>query len=99
IPGYYGENAVIRILDPPRAPESVEALGLAPPIAARLQTLIRSTGGILVVTGSAGSGKSTTLFGMLKSVYRPEIKVVTAEDPIEYGCNDFSPPEGAVRVE
>ena len=56
----------------------------------RLQPLIRSSAGILLVTGPTGSGKSTTLFGMLKSVYRPEIKVVTAEDPIEYVCNDFS---------
>jgi len=98
IPGYYGENIVIRILDPRSAPESVEALGLAPAITARLQPLIRSSAGILLVTGPTGSGKSTTLFGMLKSVYRPEIKVVTAEDPIEYVCNDFSQHEVDVRV-
>ncbi len=98
IPGYYGENVVIRILDPRSAPESVEALGLAPAITARLQPLIRSSAGILLVTGPTGSGKSTTLFGMLKSVYRPEIKVVTAEDPIEYVCNDFSQHEVDVRV-
>jgi type IV pilus assembly protein PilB len=98
IPGYYGENAVIRILDPRSAPESIEALGLAPAITARLQPLIRSTAGILLVTGPTGSGKSTTLYGMLKSVYRPEIKVVTAEDPIEYVCNDFSQHEVDTRV-
>jgi general secretion pathway protein E len=98
IPGYYGENVVIRILDPRSAPESVEALGLAPAITASLQPLIRSSAGILLVTGPTGSGKSTTLFGMLKSVYRPEIKVVTAEDPIEYVCNDFSQHEVDVRV-
>jgi len=98
IPGYYGENVVIRILDPRSAPESVEALGLAPAITASLQPLIRSSAGILLVTGPTGSGKSTTLFGMLKSVYRPEIKIVTAEDPIEYVCNDFSQHEVDVRV-
>ena len=98
IPGYYGENAVIRILDPRSAPESIEALGLAPAITGRLQPLIRSTAGILLVTGPTGSGKSTTLYGMLKSVYRPEIKVVTAEDPIEYVCNDFSQHEVDTRV-
>ena len=98
IPAYYGENVVIRILDPRSAPESVEALGLAPAITARLQPLIRSSAGILLVTGPTGSGKSTTLFGMLKSVYRPEIKVVTAEDPIEYVCNDFSQHEVDLRV-
>ena len=98
IPGYYGENAVIRILDPRSAPESIEALGLAPAITTRLQPLIRSTAGILLVTGPTGSGKSTTLYGMLKSVYRPELKVVTAEDPIEYVCNDFSQHEVDARV-
>ena len=98
IPGYYGENVVIRILDPRSAPESVEALGLGPAITASLQPLIRSSAGILLVTGPTGSGKSTTLFGMLKSGYRPEIKVVTAEDPIEYVCNDFSQHEVDVRV-
>jgi len=98
IPGYYGENVVIRILDPRSAPESVEALGLGPAITASLQPLIRSSAGILLVTGPTGSGKSTTLFGMLKSVYRPEIKIVTAEDPIEYVCNDFSQHEVDVRV-
>ena len=98
IPGYYGENAVIRILDPRSAPESIEALGLAPAITGRLQPLIRSTAGILLVTGPTGSGKSTTLYGMLKTVYRPELKVVTAEDPIEYVCNDFSQHEVDTRV-
>jgi type IV pilus assembly protein PilB len=98
IPGYYGENAVIRILDPRSAPESIDALGLAPAITARLHPLLRSTAGILLVTGPTGSGKSTTLYGMLKSVYRPEIKVVTAEDPIEYVCNDFSQHEVDSRV-
>ena len=63
-----------------------------------MQPLIRSTAGILLVTGPTGSGKSTTLYGMLKSVYRPEIKVVTAEDPIEYVCNDFSQHEVDTRV-
>jgi type IV pilus assembly protein PilB len=98
IPGYYGENVVIRILDPRRAPEAIDAIGLAPAITAGLHPLIRSTAGIILVTGPTGSGKSTTLFGMLKSVYRPEIKVVTAEDPIEYVCNEFSQHEVNVRV-
>jgi type IV pilus assembly protein PilB len=89
IPGYYGESAVIRILDPRGLPQSVEALGLRRPVAARLRQLLRSTTGIILVAGPTGSGKSTTLFGALKSVYQPGIKILTAENPIEYVCDAF----------
>jgi type IV pilus assembly protein PilB len=89
IPSYYGESAVIRILDPRGLPHSVEALGLRAPVAARLRQLLRSTTGIILVTGPTGSGKSTTLFGALKSVYQPGIKILTAENPIEYVCDAF----------
>jgi len=89
IPSYYGESAVIRILDPRGLPQSVEALGLRAPVAARLRQLLRSSTGIILVTGPTGSGKSTTLFGALKSVYQPGIKILTAENPIEYVCDAF----------
>ena len=89
IPGYYGESAVIRILDPRGLPKSVEALGLRNPVVARLRQLLRSSTGIILVTGPTGSGKSTTLFGALKSVYQPGIKILTAENPIEYVCDAF----------
>src|SRR6266404_5323701 len=89
IPGYYGESAVIRILDPRGLPQSVEALGLRTPVALRLRQLLRSSTGLILVTGPTGSGKSTTLFGALKSVYQPGIKVLTAENPIEYVCDAF----------
>ena len=89
IPGYYGESAVIRILDPRGLPQSVEALGLRQPVGARLRQLLRSSTGIILVTGPTGSGKSTTLFGALKSVYQPGIKILTAENPIEYVCDAF----------
>jgi type IV pilus assembly protein PilB len=89
IPGYYGESAVIRILDPRGLPQSVEALGLREPVGTRLRQLLRSSTGIILVTGPTGSGKSTTLFGALKSIYQPGIKVLTAENPIEYVCDAF----------
>ncbi len=89
IPGYYGESAVIRILDPRGLPQSVEGLGLRAPVVLRLRQLLRSSTGILLVTGPTGSGKSTSLFGALKSVYQPGIKILTAENPIEYVCDSF----------
>jgi type IV pilus assembly protein PilB len=89
IPGYYGESAVIRILDPLGLPGSVEALGLREPVTAKLRQLLRSSTGIILVTGPTGSGKSTTLFGALRSLYRPGLKILTAENPIEYVCDGF----------
>ena len=98
IPGYYGENAVIRILDPRGAPESLVALKMAAPVTERLQQLIRSSAGTILVTGPTGSGKSTSLFAIMKSVYRPEIKILTAEDPIEYVCPQFCQHEVDERI-
>ena len=90
IPGYHGENVVLRMLDPRAAPRSVEALGLSPAITTRLGGLLRATAGMILVTGPTGSGKSTTLFGVLRTLYRPGIKILTAENPIEYVDDRFS---------
>ena len=90
VPAYYGENTVIRILDPLNAPMSVEALGFSAPTTSRLRALLRLPSGLILVTGPTGSGKSTTLFGALRSLSRPDIKVLTAENPIEYVCEQFS---------
>jgi type IV pilus assembly protein PilB len=98
IPGYYGENAVIRVLDPRGAPESLAALKMAAPVTERLEQLIRSSAGMILVTGPTGSGKSTSLFAIMKSLYRPEIKIVTAEDPIEYVCPQFCQHEVDERI-
>jgi type IV pilus assembly protein PilB len=98
IPSYYGENAVIRILDPRGAPESLAALKMAPTVTERLEQLIHASAGTILVTGPTGSGKSTSLFAIMKSVYRPEIKIVTAEDPIEYVCPQFCQHEVDERV-
>jgi type IV pilus assembly protein PilB len=91
MPSYYGENAVIRILDPRGAPDSVAALKMSAPVTEGLQRLIQFSAGLLLVTGPTGSGKSTTL-------YRPEIKIVTAEDPIEYVSPQFCQHEVDERV-
>lgn len=84
VPGYYGENVVLRILDTRNAPKSVGELGFSKRINDTLTRLLSRNTGILLVTGPTGSGKSTTLYGALMTAYRPGIKVLTAEDPIEY---------------
>jgi type IV pilus assembly protein PilB len=98
VPSYYGESVVVRILDRSRAPESIDRLGFPEPLVARLKELLRRPDGILLVTGPTGSGKSTSLYAALKTLYRPQIRVVTAEDPIEYVYEEFSQSEVNERI-
>ena len=75
---------VIRILDLRKAPKSVDELGFSLRINESLHNLLNRNSGIVLVTGPTGSGKSTTLYGALMTTYQPGIKILTAEDPIEY---------------
>ncbi|MBW1896556.1 MAG: Flp pilus assembly complex ATPase component TadA [Deltaproteobacteria bacterium] len=84
IPGYYGENVVLRVLDARKAPKSLDELGFSERINHTMHRLLKRNTGILLVTGPTGSGKSTTLYGALMTAYRPGIKILTAEEPIEY---------------
>ncbi len=84
VPSYYGENVVLRILDSRKAPKSIDQLDFSPRINDGLHGLLKRNTGIILVTGPTGSGKSTTLYGSLMTAYRPGIKILTAEDPIEY---------------
>jgi len=84
IPGYYGENVVLRVLDARKAPKSIHELGFSERINDTMNRLLKRNTGILLVTGPTGSGKSTTLYGALMTAYRPGIKILTAEEPIEY---------------
>lgn len=89
IPSYYGENIVIRILDSRRSPTSIENLNFSPILTAKMIKLFNRNTGIILVTGPTGSGKSTTLQSGLLSAYRPGLKILTAEDPIEYVYENF----------
>ncbi|MCD4823440.1 MAG: Flp pilus assembly complex ATPase component TadA [Phycisphaerae bacterium] len=84
LPSYHGESVVLRILRPEAAKLGVAALGLEDDINARFQQLIKKPNGIFLVTGPTGSGKTTTLYGALNELNRPDRKIITAEDPVEY---------------
>jgi type IV pilus assembly protein PilB len=93
IPSYSGESVVIRILDRARAPKSLDQLDLTALARERLTTILQRTSGIFLVTGPTGSGKSTTLYSCLMRLHRPEIRVLTAEDPVEYVYEQLSQSE------
>ncbi|HKB93917.1 MAG TPA: GspE/PulE family protein [Gaiellaceae bacterium] len=84
LPTVEGETVVMRLLDKSRRPPTLSELGLSDEMRDRLSTLIRRPHGSLLVTGPTGSGKSTTLFACLNQINRPEINIITVEDPVEY---------------
>ena len=84
LPGYHGESMVLRILRPETAQLGVEALGFEPDDNERFERIIRRPNGIFLVTGPTGSGKTTTLYAALNTLNRPDVKIITAEDPVEY---------------
>jgi type IV pilus assembly protein PilB len=93
VPSHYGESLVLRILDGQNAPSSLDQLSFPPAVSLKLRQLLERPSGMLLVTGPTGSGKSTTLYASLMTVYRPGIRILTAEDPIEYVFDNFSQSE------
>lgn len=84
LPSYHGESIVMRILRPESAQVGIEALGFSAEDNKRFQDIIRKPTGIFLVTGPTGSGKTTTLYSALQELNRPDTKIITAEDPVEY---------------
>jgi type IV pilus assembly protein PilB len=84
LPTVEGEAVVMRLLDKSKRPPTLEEVGLDDMMRTQLSALIRQPTGALLVTGPTGSGKSTTLFALLNEINRPELKIVTVEDPVEY---------------
>jgi type IV pilus assembly protein PilB len=84
LPTVEGEKVVMRLLDKSRKPPTMTEIGLSDAMRAELEAVIRMPTGALIVTGPTGSGKSTTLYGCLALISRPEINVITVEDPVEY---------------
>jgi len=83
-PTYHGESIVLRILRPESANVGIQALGFGDDDYAKFQRIISRPNGIFLVTGPTGSGKTTTLYSALQELNRPDRKIITAEDPVEY---------------
>ena len=84
IPTNHGQSVVMRLLDKDNIKVGVRQLGLAEEDYQKFSNLIRRPNGIILVTGPTGSGKTTTLYAALNTLNRPDRKIITAEDPVEY---------------
>ncbi len=87
IPGFYGENVVMRILRESARPASLEELGLMGKNLELVKNAIEAPNGMILVTGPTGSGKTTTLYSLLTILNTIDVKICTIEDPIEYGVS------------
>jgi type IV pilus assembly protein PilB len=84
LPTNHGQSVVMRILDKDNIRVGIRQLGLSDNDFRQFKNLIRRPNGIILVTGPTGSGKTTTLYASLNELNRPDTKIITAEDPVEY---------------
>jgi type IV pilus assembly protein PilB len=84
IPSIYGENMVLRLLDSSNSVYSLERLGMSEKDHQKLDSMIAKPHGMILSTGPTGSGKSTSLYSILKKINQPDINIITVEDPVEY---------------
>ncbi|MGA2248524.1 MAG: GspE/PulE family protein [Verrucomicrobiota bacterium] len=84
MPTIYGESLVMRLLEKNSKISTAEELGLDAKRAKLLSVLVEKPHGLFLTTGPTGSGKTTTLYSILQSIYTPELKILTIEDPVEY---------------
>jgi type IV pilus assembly protein PilB len=84
LPTVEGEGVVMRLLDKSKRPPTLAELGLSEEMRALFEEIVVKPTGALLVTGPTGSGKSTTLYASLNEINRPEINIITVEDPVEY---------------
>ena len=84
MPVQSGEAVVMRLLDQSAGVLTLEQTGMPAPLLKRFRTLLQRPHGMILVTGPTGSGKTTTLYGALSELNKPERKIITVEDPVEY---------------
>ena len=84
MPVQYGESVVMRLLDQSAGLLQLEETGMPAPLLSKLRRIIKSPHGMILVTGPTGSGKTTTLYGLLSELNQAGSKIITVEDPVEY---------------
>jgi len=84
LPTMYGESVVMRVLDRSNVELSLDRIGLRPDDLEKVRTIMHRPNGIVIVTGPTGSGKTTTLYAALAERNTIDVKILTAEDPVEY---------------
>ena len=84
MPVVYGEKIVVRILDPSMAQRPLDGLGMRLEVEAGVQVLLKRTNGLILVVGPTGSGKTTTLYALLRELNAEEQNIISIEEPVEY---------------
>ncbi|HUF64677.1 MAG TPA: ATPase, T2SS/T4P/T4SS family [Gemmatimonadaceae bacterium] len=84
LPVAHGEKVVIRILDQRETARTLDSLGFTTEAARRIRKLLDARDGLILVTGPTGSGKTTTLYAMLRQLQQRGVNIITVEDPVEY---------------
>lgn len=84
LPTFYGEKAVIRILDPGRGIKKLDDIGMTPEHVTMIRRALALPYGLVLITGPTGSGKTTTLYSMISEIDRERLNVISLEDPVEY---------------
>src|SRR2546427_416221 len=90
MPTAFGEKGVLRVFDPDILLKGVDELGFSPTDLVKFRDFLGRMHGIILVTGPTGSGKTTTLYSVLKHLAKPELNIVTIEDPIEMVHEEFN---------
>jgi len=90
LPGAYGENIVMRVLDPSVVKIDLGDLGIREDDIKVIEKQLAAPTGMILTTGPTGSGKTTTLYAFIKKILTPDIKIITIEDPIEYHIGGIS---------
>lgn len=89
IPTIYGENMVLRLLDTSGGVYSLDRLGMIPSDMEKIENVCNKPYGMVLSTGPTGSGKSTSLYAILNAINKPDINIMTLEDPVEYRINNI----------
>lgn len=84
LPTIYGENVVLRLLDMSAGTYTLDDLGMRPDDLDKIESVIHKPYGMILSTGPTGSGKSTSLYAILRRINHPDVNIVTLEDPVEY---------------